>query len=585
MSDPQELYIASVREAFFAPGSETAFQRLNRAAELWRELDQHFSAGMAMSAAVRAAWGRPELMAKAQNTSLEDFRAAVASNPPTSPAGLASLHKLRAELEQTLWLFQTEKRAVKGQIRLLGDELGQRLLTHFADSDKAENYLVKGVRLSTDLDGTWTVDFPSYEVDRNVGTIGPPVTFGVPSAFHLFVAEEDWQGAHEIVMRYPGAFSSHGLKGWKAVVLANVDKSRAVEFLDEAADAFASDKPPTEEELIARGGAWSGINEQLWAKYFRARARIYEAIRKPTELTGLVQTAVQNLQGTESGWHSGEVSRFRILIGVLAKLVSDPASMDPAEARREYLQELRLSEEDEFDAYALKFITEAAEAFRGFQADPGTELTRDRLSRALDAFGRVPFIGPEVAEAARPAVGESALRSVLGPVRTWMHRSLQAVTDESQLRAILLQLLQGRLPLYAQIRHGSIEYGKDIAELREHDGEVELRFYQVKCGNIKMGSWRECRAQLEEMFLVPISSLQLPAEPTQTIGTLVCNGHANPHVEPVMDGWIREQRQTHNRLIEFWHLDCLVAWITDNRLVNELKEALAEQGVPIRGAD
>ena len=585
MSEAGELYVASVREAFFTSGGETAFQQLSRAAELWRGLDQHFSAGMAMSAAVRATWGRPKLMAEAQKASLKDFRTAIVSNPPASPSVLASLHKLRQELQQASWLFQTEQRALKGQIRLLGDELGQRLLMHFADSDNAENYLVKGISISTDLDGSWTVGFPRYEADTQSGTIGPPVTFGVPSAFHLFVAEEDWQGAHEIVKRYPDAFSSHGLKGWKAVVLANVDKSRVVEFLDEAADAFSSDKSPKDEELIARGGTWSGINEQLWAKYFRARARIYEAIRKPTELKGLVQTAVEILQGTESGWHSGQVSKFRILIGVVAKLVSDPASMNPDEARREYVLEARLSEEDEFDTYALKFITEAAEAFRGFQADPGTELTRDRLSRALDALGRVPFIGPEVAEAARPAVGESALRSVLGPVRTWMHRSLQAVTDESQLRAILLRLLQGRLPRYAQVRHGPIEYGKDLAELLERDGQVELRFYQVKCGDIKKGDWRGCREQLEEMFLVPIPSLQLPAEPTQTIGVLVCNGHANPYVEPVMDAWIREQRQTHERLIEFWHLDGLVDWITDNRLVNELKLALVEQGVPIWEAD
>ncbi len=153
------------------------------------------------------------------------------------------------------------------------------------------------------------------------------------------------------------------------------------------------------------------------------------------------------------------------------------------------------------------------------------------------------------------------------------------------MRAILLRLLQGRLPLYAQVRHGPIEYGKDLAELRERDGQVELRFYQVKCGDIKKGDWGECRGQLEEMFLVPIPSLQLSAEPTQTIGALVCNGHANPYVEPVMDAWIREQRQTHERLIEFWHLDGLVDWITDNRLVNELKLALDEQGVPIRGTD
>ena len=63
------------------------------------------------------------------------------------------------------------------------------------------------------------------------------------------------------------------------------------------------------------------------------------------------------------------------------------------------------------------------------------------------------------------------------------------------------------------------------------------------------------------------------------------NGHANPYVEPVMDAWIREQRQTHERLIEFWHLDGLVDWITDNRLVNELKLALVEQGVPSWEAD
>ena len=109
------------------------------------------------------------------------------------------------------------------------------------------------------------------------------------------------------------------------------------------------------------------------------------------------------------------------------------------------------------------------------------------------------------------------------------------MTDESQLRAILLRLLQGRLPLCAQVRHGSIEYGKDLAELLERDGQIELRFYQVKCGEIKKGNWPECREQLEEMFLVPIPSLHLSQEPTQTIGALVCNGHAKPYVEPVMD--------------------------------------------------
>jgi hypothetical protein len=93
---------------------------------------------------------------------------------------------------------------------------------------------------------------------------------------------------------------------------------------------------------------------------------------------------------------------------------------------KEYLFEIRLSEENDFDATALSFITETAEPLKGFRTDPGTELTRNRLSVALEALGRVPLIGPDVAEAVRPAIGKSALRTLFGPVRTWMHRSLRA---------------------------------------------------------------------------------------------------------------------------------------------------------------
>jgi hypothetical protein len=130
------------------------------------------------------------------------------------------------------------------------------------------------------------------------------VTLAVPSAFHLFVADEDWRGAYEIVKRYGAAFSSPGLKGWRAVVLPSLYPSRAVELFDEAADAFAQDQPPSQEELLARGGSWSGINEQLWAKYFRARARLYELLRRPADVQALIDSAVESLNDTDSGWHS-----------------------------------------------------------------------------------------------------------------------------------------------------------------------------------------------------------------------------------------------------------------------------------------
>jgi hypothetical protein len=371
------------------------------------------------------------------------------------------------------------------------------------------------------------------------------------------------------------------LKGWRAVTLAHVEPEKAVDWFDEAAEFFAADAAPSHDELIRTGGSWSGINQQLWAKYFHARARLIESIRTPMKVKELLAKAVEALVGTESGWHSGEVSRFRVLINVLAKLVSDPLTFSSEAARREYELEIRMSEETEEDRLALTFISEAASAFRGFENEPESELTRDRLALALDALAMIPTIGPDVTNAVRPAIGKSALTAMLGPIRTWMHRSLASIVDEARFRLVLLRLLQSGLPLYAQIRHGPIEYGKDIVALLEVDGSVVLRHYQVKCGDIDKRKWRESKDEIEEMFLVPLNSFQLPLTPQRIEGVLVTNGHANPYVEPVIDGWLRSQQRDHGRIVEFMHLDRLVDWIVEHRLVNELKGALHEQGVEI----
>ena len=62
-------------------------------------------------------------------------------------------------------------------------------------------------------------------------------------------------------------------------------------------------------------------------------------------------------------------------------------------------------------------------------------------------------------------------------------------------------------------------------------------------------------------------------------GILVCNGHANPYVEPVMHGWFAEQERVYGRRFGFVHLDGLVTWITNERLVNVLRAALDELGI------
>ena len=227
----------------------------------------------------------------------------------------------------------------------------------------------------------------------------------------------------------------------------------------------------------------------------------------------------------------------------------------------------------------MDFISKAATALKGFESDPASEITSGELAASIDALSRIPLIGPDFANIVRPAIGQSAVQSLLGPIRTWMHRALESIQDEKKFRRVLLRLLQAGLPLYAQLRHGPIEYGKDLATLVEHNGTAILRLYQVKCGEIDKKKWRESEDELKEMFLVPLESFQLPVVPARVEYLLITNGHANPYVEPVMQAWFREQHEQGHRDVQFMHLDSLVDWITKSKLTSELKIALAEQEI------
>jgi len=250
-------------------------------------------------------------------------------------------------------------------------------------------------------------------------------------------------------------------------------------------------------------------------------------------------------------------------------------------ALKEYQLETRIDSDQDYDHVALEFIRQLAAALDGYRNDPASELTSDRLASALDALRRVPLFEPELVEAVRPEVGRSAMRIIEGPVHTWMHRGLVSITDEPKLQAIWLRLLQAGLPRYAQIRHGPIEYGKDLVALLEEKGEWVLYMYQAKAGDIDKKKWRDCVAELEEMFLVRLPSLQLGATPDRVVGVLVSNGHANPYVEPVMDAWFREEKDVHGREFQFLHLDRLVQWIANHKLTNELRLAFKEHGVDV----
>lgn len=176
----------------------------------------------------------------------------------------------------------------------------------------------------------------------------------------------------------------------------------------------------------------------------------------------------------------------------------------------------------------------------------------------------------------RPAIGEHAISLMQGPDKTWIHQTLATINDEALLRKLVLMLEQASLPDYAQIRHGPLEYGKDVVIMFEKDGQKILRMYQAKCGDITTRLWTEAERQLEEMYLVPLDNLQIHGTIDGREGILISNGHAHPNVEPVMSGWFNEQASTLNRNFKFMHLDDIVNWIIDFRLIATFRRFVKE---------
>lgn len=359
-----------------------------------------------------------------------------------------------------------------------------------------------------------------------------------------------------------------------------VDPTQAPERFAEASREFAQDTLPSDDDL-REGRSWSSINHDLWSKYFESRSALSMVVRDPARVRSLVVEAATAAQNNDSGWRSGIVSRYRILVQTLANLIGEEPGLTPQQAQKQFLQETERGGEMIEDAFAQRFLILAGESFEGFQNDPAKEMTTGRLRNALDALGRIPIIGPDVADAVEPEIGAQAYNVVLGTNTTWVHRTLESIGEESLLQKILLRLLQADLPLYAQILHGPLEYGKDVVVLIEENGRNVLRMYQVKCGDITTPIWRNSRHELEEMFLVPLSDFQMPDSVDKREGILLCNGHANTYVIPAMEGWVKEQRDALGRDYRFMHLDDMVTWIINQRMINVFKSALSELGIDL----
>ena len=555
-----------------------AVNDLRRIAAGWTAEQQYFSAGYTLYRALDFAWGDIDAINECFFAGLDAFAEGAKSTSPLPRLGC--LWMWRVLLDQNYVGLEASNVGVA--TRALDAELAQQLLELGEAVDDANTkaaYLVRGLHLITDWEGTWTAEFPEFEIRGTAMGPGPEsVRLTIQSAFHKFVSMSDYAAADQVANSCPDAFISPGLRGWRAAVRGSLSPDQAVERFREAAVEFASDVHHGTHQPFE---SWSSINIELWAIYFEARALIAEIAQTPGRAGELVHAARDVLGPFRSGWSSAQVRSFRMILYVLDELFSGPDPDSAAiEARRAILNESTYVW-DESHELAIAFFDSVAEAFDEIRRDPSLAWTSGRLQSALAALGRIPLIGEAIAGAVSPAMGGSAQALLNRFDNTWILRTIESIRDERQLQSVLLRLFEAQLPLYAQIRHGPQEYGKDIVVLRLSRGEVVLEMYQVKVGTITLPIWRNTSDELEEMFLVDVPSLQLPAEPNSRIGILIFNGHFNEFAEPAADGWLRAQRRYHDRTFRFMHINVIVDWIFRNGLMSALRKALAEFGIPI----
>ena len=544
---------------------------------VWRSRGMLSYAGIALSMAPDLAWGDGELLQRISQEAIDQLREAANNEPRNSWDAIAGLIMLRrGALFDYVGMERTEIRAAS---RRLGEELAERLMPVAAASGDEDGVLVRGFNLVTEFDGIWTPQFPSFEPPRGLMQYGPNgIVLSVTSAFRLLVDAGDYYAASRIAEARPSGFTTLSSLGWRAATAGFLHATNAAEHFEEAAAAFARDVHD-DTRVLAEGEGWSSINVDLWAPYFTARANVARLGRGSDDVAELLDRARQVLIGTESGWSNPQVQCFRVLVNALYEILSGDVNT-LARIRADFDRLASRFGADDDEKLTISFLDTSVRAFDQLAADPGQALATGLLSRALEILDRISLFGATERSALKPAIGQRAANEVLGPFRTWIYRALEGVTQERVLQRLVLRLSQAQLPLYAQVLHGPLEYGKDVVALAEgNDGPV-LYMYQMKIGDITTSDWRKAKNQLEEAFDVPLQTVQLPQEPARREAILLFNGHLNANVQPAVDGWIERER-AQSRQIRIMNLDSIVQWIDKAGLINEFRAAAVELGLPI----
>lgn len=557
--------------------------RLLKAAELFADSGELLAAGLATSVAISSTLGlalhyEPHL-AQWSSRALHFYAEHLRHEPKEFVGSTLALMKSYQELYRIL-LHRDQLEVARSKFMVM-TALAEHLVNGFSSQSDGKA-LVDGFRVEGEITGPWQIvdlggnkSYTHFERVERAGTI----SFRIDPAFELLVATGDYTGAWDICTKFPTAFDSPGLKGWRLAIEALVTPAKASQLFFSAADWLHVDDP-------RKTGILHGVddfaNVDTWEPHFRCRGYLSLAANADEQFESHLSEAGK-FASKFKAIRKPEVERFDFLVKALLGLIELGEGIDPATARNSFVDSTQLLPET-YDSIILEFIENAVFGL--------TELQRDRreglsvMRRAIFALNRLPFLGSSDGRAFEIALDRHTLSLLDGQTRNWIYRRLESVGDERQLRHVLLRLFQEQIPQYAQIRHGPIEYGKDIAVVTNESDGVTLRWYQVKCGDVTRSKWYgEIRPQLEQMFQVPMPEFQVPTAINKRLGILVWNGHISPHVEDIVSAWQLEQRQAFGREYVFMNVDSIVNYVIDTRLVGALRSALNEVSPKVKDRD
>lgn len=574
MTDLETQYKECV--ASIVPSAERAGALATIASEL-RDQGRHLGAAICSLAGHMAAWGQEpqELCPRLLVDTINDLLRFLGDGAPGDWNRLLALQLLVQRSARPFFFGDTALQLAQIQESAKADYYF--LLSRMAEGHlSADALLVSGFQLRGFLDSHWKPVFPGFEVVAGTTITsgdGNTYTFGMDSGFRSLLSLGDYDGAMRVSEAHKGALITPGLRGWSIASSA---------FLTGDSGSFADASVQFNLDSIDRVGrkesSWSGINQQLWAPYFMSRSHMAAPCATPREaIENLRKASGSGLSPAPSGWHVPQVSRYIQLIAAVCGLADGDADAVKA-AIQGYQSSSRFDLPSSFDSYVMDFLGHIQSLSRVQEGGEWIE----PLCQILSLLDRLPIFTTGEKLTITSALNLAVPNSLQWFERGWVYETLTSIKDERQLHRILLAIFraEAEAPRFSQIRHGPIEYGKDIVVCREDDGRRVLWMYSVKVGELKKAAWNQkVRPQLEEIFQVPFKSSEIPDEFDEQVGVLVWNDHIHPYADPLVKGWLKEQRDTFGRRYELMHIDSLVNYVGENGLGAPLRKALRAEGL------